>query len=527
MDSEDIFLTVLTTYGFTTDAMKAEITGQGVNTCTNLLSLTKAELEQVFTECKSRNRRRNLNLQIVLSIPARSKLEAFRYELNLRDSCNSPMTDVQLNAINAAYARNLVQQQKDKQESKANSDALPTVDLPKLTNKNWRSFRDAFLEMLSRQMGSFGIPLSHVTKDNDNPLNYDDVYLTLSDKLIACTQHAGTKFVSDNKLVYSILSTHLKDSEAESTVKRFSRSRNGRSCWTALRVHFESESYKSTMKTMAIANIRASEYSGPKKNFTLASLYQIHAQAHNMLEESGLPYSESQKIQEFQSCLKEKVSIEKSVSSLLTIGINPTFEAYYNCLNGQLSAIITLSEAAAGSTRNSSRSINEVGTQRPNRGRGRGPGRFGNNRGRGRGRGNSMGRGGRGGRGRFNSRTHPYNSNKWLPHLGAYTDDEWYNLSYNQKTMVFDLRNSSRGAPTQDPNRTVNNVTFDDSSIPSQVQTPNNQTNGTAPLPPHPQQHQPNPPHSGSANSVTMSRGSAGSAFNRRQQGSQNNPPWN
>jgi hypothetical protein len=84
------------------------------------------------------------------------------------------------------------------------------------------------------------------------------------------------------------------------------------------------------MKTTAIANIRGSEYTGPKKNFTIASLYLIHTNAHNMLEEADLPYSESQKIQEFQSCLKEKTAIEKSVDAIATAGIDPTFEQYYN-----------------------------------------------------------------------------------------------------------------------------------------------------------------------------------------------------
>ena len=350
-------------------------------------------------------------------------------------------------------------------------------------------------------------------------MDYDAIYSTLTDKLIACTQHNGTKFIADNKLTYSLLSTHLKDSEAESTVKWFSRSRNGRACWTALRIHFESESYKSTMKTMAIANIRASEYNGPKKNFTLSSLYQIHAQAHNMLEEAGLPYSESQKIQEFQSCLKEKVSIEKSVGTLSSLGLDPTFENYYNTLNGQISAIITLSEAASGTARNSNRTINEVHTSYGSgRGRGRSNGRGYNSKGRGRGR---TGRGGRG-RGRGNYRQHPYDRNTtWAPHLGSYTDDEWYSLTFAQKTCVFDLRNRSGPQNNTPPSRSVNNVTFDDASIPSQVNTTTPNQN-SAPMPPAPL-GAPNPPP---APSITMSRGSAGSAFNRQNNQQRNNPHW-
>ena len=65
-----------------------------------------------------------------------------------------------------------------------------------------------------------------------------------------------------------------------------------------------------------------------------------------MLEEARLPYSELQKIQEFQSCLKGKTAIDKSVTSISNLGPDPTFEEYYNPLNTQLTTIITLSDAA-------------------------------------------------------------------------------------------------------------------------------------------------------------------------------------
>ena len=112
------------------------------------------------------------------------------------------------------------------------------------------------------------------------------------------------------------------------------------------------------MKTTVIANIHASEYNSSKKNFTLSSLYLIHTKAHNMLEEAELPCSKSQNIQEFQSCLKEKTSIEKSIGALATLRVDPTFEQYYNILNGQLTAIITFLDAALY-TRNN-RSINKM-----------------------------------------------------------------------------------------------------------------------------------------------------------------------
>jgi hypothetical protein len=523
MDSADIFIDTLIILGFTTVAQRNDITNQGLTTCDELSILTKAELQLVFDENRNSNRRRNIANQVVISIPAKSKLEALRYDLSLRILCNAPMTEEQLTAFNAATARSLVKQQQDHTESKSNSDILPTVEVPKLDKGSWRSFRDAFLELLTRQIGSNGIPLSYITRESTVPGNFDSDYDTLNEKLINCIQHTGPKYVSDNRSVFSLLSTHLKASEGETTVKRFNRTRNGRSCWDALRIHFESESYKSSMKSIAISNIRVSEYTGPKKNFSLASLYLIHTDSHNMLEEAGLPYSESQKIQEFQSCLKEKTAIEKSVSSLLSLGLDPTFETYYNVLNGQLSAIITLSDAATAAKNN--RSINELTTDEAGRG-GRGGGR-GRGRGRGHGRGRGRGRGGRGrgrGRGRGgrgNYRSHPYdasnsNGHNWQPRLGPYTDDEWYSLNPDQKSRIFDLRNA---AERHDNQRSVNQVHFaDDHSIPSQIQ---NDNQSQLPPPPPPQNVQ-RPSSSQPQQGSVASRGSAGAAF----QGRNNQSPY-
>ena len=505
MNEPAVFRTVLTVLGFNTIARRNEITGQGILTCNDLAALTASELEQVFTENRSANRRRTAPNQVVIPIPSKSRLEALRYEFDLRQTCQSPMAEATLLDIDLDIARIFVQQKQEREDAKRNADALPTVDVPKLDKQNWRSFRDAFHEFLSRQIGSNGIPLLYVVRENEAGGDYDSAYPTLNDKLVSCISLIGTKYVADNNTVYSFLSTYLKDSQAESTVKRFNRARSGRECWKALKVHFESESYKSTMKTTAIANIRASEYTGPKKTFNLSSLYLIHTNAHNMLEEAGLPYSESQKIQEFQSCLKEKIAIEKSVGCIMALGINPTFETYYNSLNGQVSAIITLSEAAS-SAKNNTRTINEI-TTGGGRGRGRGRGRGGRSSGRGRGAGRGRGRG-REGRGRGGSRFQPYDSNsRWQPRLGAYTDDEWYNLTQEQKSRVFDLRNAADSHDTHA--RSINQVTFaDDQSLPSQIPAPATQSD--APLPPPP----PTQPVL-----VPASRGSVGSSFSQPQRG--------
>ena len=89
--------------------------------------------------------------------------------------------------------------------------------------------------------------------------------------------------------------------------------------------------------------------------------------------QAELPYTKAQKIQEFQQCLKESTAIEKSVDAMSEVGPNATFEDFYNSLNGKLSAILSLTQAAAG--RSKDRLVNQFSTEgRGGRGRGRGRG---------------------------------------------------------------------------------------------------------------------------------------------------------
>ena len=144
------------------------------------------------------------------------------------------MTVQQLLLIDTTTACTLVKQKQDRLQVKEASNALLSVEVPKLTSKTWYLFYDAFLELLSRQIGTNGIPLTYITRTDDETGEYDDDYNTLNEKLVACIDHAEPKYAANYKTAHSLLSSYLKDSEAESTAKRYLRSRNGTLCQRAL-----------------------------------------------------------------------------------------------------------------------------------------------------------------------------------------------------------------------------------------------------------------------------------------------------
>ena len=107
-----------------------------------------------------------------------------------------------------------------------------------------------------------------------------------------------------------------------------------------------------------------------------------------------------------------------------------TFEDFYNSFSAKLTTKLTLTQQ---STSSSQRHINAIDT---NRNSGRGEGRGGRGRGYrgggrdsrgGRGRGRGRGRGGRGVRNRSNP------LGDWRTRTGEYNNDEWSQLSYDQR----------------------------------------------------------------------------------------------
>ena len=514
MVNAESFSTMLSDIGLTTAAQRNVLIAQNINTYEALSQISDKELKAIFDDNHIMNRRRNLNQQVIIPIPIRTMIEGLRYDMELRSLCDQQMTSQYVEeGFDTQYLRYLAQQKSDHVEGRENISNVPTPEVPKLTRMNWRTWRDSFIELLGSMVGAFNISLKYVVRPANDPLDYDGNYATVEDKLSKCLSLNGNRYSSDNDQVYSLLSVHLDGTPGEPFAQRTRRQRNGRACWTALRLHYESDSYLQNLRTEALKMISKSEYTGPKKNFDLASLYNIHVSAHNMLAESGMPYSDTQKITAFQQRLREPLAINFSVNALSKLENNPSFQAYFNVLWGDLNQVITLSNAASSGNNRSISQLHTGGRRGGRGGRGRGGrgrargGRHGNRSGgRGRGRGRSHGRGGR-----YNNHYHPYSNNNsnWQPRLGHIPDDEWNNYQDWQVQAVLELRqqhNSSSQRGNYD-NRSINQLGVDDQSVPSQItnhQRTDNDTRTAASA------------AETNASNSQASRGRAGAAFNQQ-----------
>ena len=147
----------------------------------------------------------------------------------MRNECNAEMGLNMLMLLDIQVVNTFVAKHKAWKTAKdaASTSSLPSIEVPKLTKKNWKEFRRALIETFGRQRGVNSVPLSYVIRAN-GANDYENAYESTEKQLVAYLRHAGENYNTDKEAVYSILVEHSKDSEIEWIVDQFSNTRNGR-----------------------------------------------------------------------------------------------------------------------------------------------------------------------------------------------------------------------------------------------------------------------------------------------------------
>ena len=490
MNNQGVFLLVLQNgIGLNDPRQRAAVTTVGYTSCRGLVDASTEGIRGVFETISRGNRGLAAARRVYIPEQVKQRFYGLRSELRMRIACGATIVDDILMALTTDIIDEYVRKHNEWKEFKdaAGNMALPNVTVPKLTKSNWKEFSHSIKELLSRQRGTQSIPLVYVIRNNVLH-NYDDDFPSTEEQLSCCLLTTGGSFRSDNSNVWSLLAEHTTATEAESIVQRYSNTRNGRAAWIALIAHMESTSYLDNLKSSAMASIASAMYTGEKKNFGIVKYFTIHSNAHNDLETSGEPLTDGMKITHFLQGLKEDTAMNFAISSKSEAGVH-TFEEFYNSFSSKLTTKLTLTQPSQSSSQRHINALNTNTDHSSGRGsyRGRGFGRGGRGRG---GRGRNY-RGGRPQGGRYGGRNNNRYNPTWRPDAtpGAYTDQEWQSLSYEQRNRVQDLRHYTRNRnsnPRPDSNnqRSINQVNGnndDSASIPSQVQLPPRPTNPVSP----------------------------------------------
>ena len=448
MNDAALFSTFLSgPLGLTVARTRNEVT-DFIGTFNDLLSTSEKEIDDFVKTVHASNSARPANAKMVIKASVITGLKSLLYELKDRELCGALPDHVTLSAIDAAQLA-LLRNQRNiglDAEKMRRDVSLPDMEVPKLTNSNFDDFNTAFVAVVSRQTSRAGIALDYLLRE-DEVGNYNAVYSSREEKLKACMELHGTIFREDSEAVYSLLVQHVGTTGTGSNiVRKYQTSKNGRSCYTEIKNHFQNASYKENLASAAENKIRDAKYYGDRRNFTLETYYTLMTGAFNDLELAGTAHAltEEQKITKFESGLVDDKAIDYSIQAKEKWDLKPlidqTFDAYYNDFSAAMAKRNNLSNRSNNQGRTRVR-IAQIGSNRNNDrsgGRGRG-GRNYNSRGRGRGRGSYRGRG----RGAY----HPYQLarnyvSNFTPEARVYASEEFKNLTRQQKQQITDLKAS-------------------------------------------------------------------------------------
>ena len=525
MDDPIVFSDFLTRAGLTVARQRTAIIDNLCETFTEFSVISEEDISAFVTRNDQDNRTRAAAQRVILTNKFITSLKAVLFEFHDRRKCLALPDVAALNGIDVNRLRDLRVNYANavRDNTARTAQRLPEMTSVKLTTKSWGEWKTNFQEVLSRIYGVNKIPLTYVVR-NMAVNNYNVAYASRMERLVACCAFQGEAYREDNQKVWSLLVQHVGDvQEGKAIITRFKTSKNGRATWEHLISHFESDSYKQNLKQTAKSKINEAHYSGELPTFGMSKYHTIFSTAFNDLEEAGEPKSEEAKISDFRlgildsqaiNCCSQADSEFKQLPLL-----EQTFEAFYNLMKGKLDIHITQHSISRNRTTSGrTATIRNINSSKPGRGRGRGRGRGGrggryNNGGRNHG---GFGRGGRGSNNSFYD-----GRNAFYPQAKMYPQQEWQNLTRDQKRMVEQVKVNQgwKNSSTPPDGYVIDTVTG--LAVGSTANRSISHVNSFAPLPPPPPNHIPQvpattPPPIQVPTAIQVPQGSAGSAFGRR-----------
>ena len=106
--------------------------------------------------------------------------------------------------------------------------------------RKWKQWEEKFVNFTQTHMGSNGIPLSYVIRENDEPL-VDEEYTNFVTQTIYCAPLEGEYYTADRMAVFNMIVSFTTGQPSGDWIKGTLRYSDGRRSMKALRNHFSGE----------------------------------------------------------------------------------------------------------------------------------------------------------------------------------------------------------------------------------------------------------------------------------------------
>jgi hypothetical protein len=271
---------------------------------------------------------------------------------------------------------------KEREEEEEDEDVKVPAKLEAVTKV--RKMIEDLEDYFGKRRGASGVYLSYVIRAEAEP-ETGVTYATTDEEMIARVPLEGQYYDIDKATVWDVIRQVLYDTDGWSWVSEYTRGKDGRNAFLAIRAHYLGTSHQSRIKTEAERQIETKFYDGQKRGFTFERYCQIHKQAHKDLADYGEPMTEDKKVHKFIQGIRANYLSSAIATVMAMENLCTNFDEAVNFLT----RFIEKAPGYRGDCQISSTTqFGRGGRGRGGRGRGQGRGRgHGGGRGQGRGRG--------------------------------------------------------------------------------------------------------------------------------------------
>ena len=223
-------------------ATRVAIAENGFVTILDLATVQDEDLDKLAKHLEAwRNPNAAPNAQVRIPFVSLTKLKAMRYWV-LAQKCIGVMAPAAADFADAVLQKVLARMKADNDYKKATEDTDITKPAKLTDLVKW----ELFTTYLGRIKGAALIPMTYLLHEHEVVTQemLDADYPTMQERLIATTALSGAHFELNNRTLYNEFKPLMVDGPGSSFVKRFNRSKDGRSAVLALKAQAEGTSAK-------------------------------------------------------------------------------------------------------------------------------------------------------------------------------------------------------------------------------------------------------------------------------------------
>jgi hypothetical protein len=323
-------------------ATRNAINENGFETILDLATVQEEDLDRLPKHLEAwRIPEAGANQQVRIPFVSLKKLKAMRYWV-LAQRCIGVEEPRAQDFTEDVMEETIARMKADKDYKAATEDT--EIRKPEMTK--WTKFWELLSTYLGRVKGAALIPLSYLVREHEEvtPAIQNADYGSVQERLIATTALSGPHFELDNRTLYDEFKALVVDGPGWSFVKKYDKQKSGRKAVLALKTQAEGTSSKITRKNAAYATLASAAYHGPRKGgFTFANYVALHQGAHNELLDLDEPVSETKKVTDFLTGIRDpNLNTGKSI----VLGDPGKLEDFEDCQQYLSTLVTTLGNQA-------------------------------------------------------------------------------------------------------------------------------------------------------------------------------------